>query len=156
MGYSYDYLVAALRCPVTGKVTPADYTTGMTTYLPTEPAMAELGVGDRLEIDPARANAGDYNGYLLVNPVVPGAPVRICQTWECPYCAVFIHWAEIRVEDGTIAAIETVPIDRETLARVNLISVDVVSVVADLTGEPIETLPGTDLVGRLRALLQAR
>lgn len=153
MGYSYDYLVAALRCPVTGKVTPADYTTEMTTYLRTEPAMAELGVGDRLEIDPARVNAQDYDGYLLVNPVAPGAPVRLCQTWECPYCSVFIHWAEIRVEDGTIAAIEAVPINRETLARVNLISVDIVSVVADLTGEPIETLPGTDLVGRLRALL---
>ena len=153
MGYSYDYLVAALRCPVTGKVTPADYTTEMTTYLRTEPAMAELGVGDPLEIDPARVNAQGYDGYLLVNPVAPGATVRLCQTWQCPSCSVFLHWAEIRVEDGTIAAIEAVPIDRETLARVNLISVDVVSIVADRTGEPIESLPGTDLVGRLRELL---
>jgi hypothetical protein len=47
------------------------------------------------------------------------------------------------------AAIETVPID----PRINLISVEVVSIVADRTGEPIETLPGTDLVGALRKRL---
>jgi hypothetical protein len=150
VSYKFDYFVAALKDPVTGRITDADTSTNMATYLRDKPELAYLGVGDRLVIDPERVRINDYSGYYTVHPVEPGEPVRILQSWECPFCTTPLHWAEIVVRNNLIESIIDVPFVRATLERSHLVSDDLISVAADLSGRNVSSLIGEDLVAIVR------
>jgi hypothetical protein len=150
MPYTLDYFVANLKDPVTGRVTEADSSTNMTTYLRDVPELAYLGVGSTLRIDPERIRQNDYSGYRMVRPVEPGEPIRILQNWECPFCATPYHWAEIVVRDNVIESITDVPFTRETFERSHLVADEVISEAAELTGLDVPHLIEADLVSLVR------
>jgi len=153
MPHSYDFFVAAMTCPICGRVSPADTSTNMQTYLRDAPDMASLTVGDALTIDPERIRRQDYEGYLTVNVPEPGEPVRMLLTWECPSCGSPLNWAEVTVRDGTIESIQAVRIDRERFERSHLLSNDSISLAAEVSGQPVRELVGTDIVRLLRETL---
>jgi hypothetical protein len=147
MGYSFDYFVAALRCPVCGQVSPADESTNMQTKIRDQPELAYLGVGHPLHIRPEQMQ---QSGYLTVRWPQPGEAVRILETWECPSCGTTFNWAEIVVADGAIASITEAVLSRETLERIHFISDDAMYVAADLAGVPFTDIVGADAVQILR------
>ena len=100
---AFDIIVAAMRCPVCGELTPLDGSTEMQTRLRAEPDGSYIGVGDLLPTDPRRAR--DYS-YLVVREPLPGEDVVLLHTWRCPACGTAFQWAEIVVHDGRIASIE--------------------------------------------------
>ena len=150
MPHTYDFFVASLKCPVCGKTSLADTSTNMQTYLRDEPDMASLKVGDPLAIDPERIRRGRYDGYLTVRIPKPGEPIRILQTWECPYCGSPANWAEVVVSNGLIESINAVKFDREHFERNSLISNDAISIAADLTRKPFNELVEMDIAQLLR------
>jgi hypothetical protein len=152
MGYTLDYFVAPLRCPVCGNVSPADESTNMQTKIRDNPELAYLGVGHPLEIRPEEMAA---SGYLTIRPPDQSGEIRILQSWECPACGQAFNWAEIVVKDGVIQSIEAVPLDRATLGRANYISDDSIYVAADLTDRPVSDLLDADVVQVLRDTLPA-
>ena len=153
MSHSYDFFVAHLTCPVCGETSPADESTNMQTYIRDAPDMAALKVGDRLDIDPARIQLGDYDGYYVGRAPAPGEAIRLLQTWECPFCGTPTNWAEVVVCNGVIDQIEAVPFDREHVERSHLIGHDAISIAADLTGASFDTLVTQNIVQILRDTL---
>lgn len=150
MGYTFDYFVGTLQCPVCGTVSAADASTNMQTYIRAAPELAYLGVGHPLIIEP---EAMADRGYLTIRRPLPGVPIRILQTWECPTCGAPFNWAEITVGAGTIEHIEAVSLTRKVVEKAHYISNEVISVVAELTGRSFADLRGTDLVQLLREYL---
>jgi uncharacterized protein (UPF0212 family) len=143
MGYSLDYFVGNLQCPVCGNVSEADDSTNMWTYIRDEPELAYLGVGHPLMI---RSEAMEERGYLTVQPIHPGQEIRILQTWECPFCGKSFNWAEIVIREGVIETISAVPLNREVLERANFISTESVDVAAKLTNSSIADLNIAEVV----------
>jgi rubredoxin len=143
MGYSLDYFVANLQCPVCGNVSEADDSTNVWTYIRDEPELAYLGVGHPLTVRP---EAMEDRGYLTVQPVHPGQKIRILQTWECPFCGKSFNWAEIVICEGVIESISAVALNREVLERVNFISTESVDVAARLTNSSIADLNIAEVV----------
>ena len=133
MAYTFDYLVAHMRCPVCGCVTAADDSTEMTTRLRDEPQLAFLGVGDALPVDPARARA---NGYLVLREPSPHEEVVLLHTWVCPHCGSPFQWAKVVVRDGVIASIEPTELDRDAIEGAHYIVDDAKLIAAQLIDEP--------------------
>lgn len=130
MAYSFDYLVAPLRCP-DGAVSPADESTEMTTRLRDEPALAYLGVGDRLEVDTERAR---QSGYLVLREPRPGEPIVLLQTWVCPSDGTPFLWARVVIRGGIITEIRETQLDGATIAGAHFIVDDAKWVAAELAG----------------------
>ena len=73
---TFDYFVADLRCPRCYAITPAG-SVEMQTHIRNEPQLADLGVGDRVEIDPRPEDCG----YLAWHVLVAGEPVHLVDAW---------------------------------------------------------------------------
>lgn len=147
MGYTLDYFVGRLRCPVCGRISEADDSTNMVTAIRTEPELAYLGVGSRVEVE----DADMYDsGYLTVHAPVPGSTIRILQTWECPFCGTAFNWAAIDIRDDVIVRVEAVQLTREELERANYLSTEAISVATQLTGVSTEEALKLDVVATLR------
>jgi len=144
----YDTFMAALRCPVCGRISPADDTTNMTTKLRDEPDGSLFRVGDALAIHHATM---EDSGYYAVQP--PAEPVRIGQIWECPYCHHYPNWAEIVVGDGRIVSMEAIGLDHATLDRLHYLDEDVFYTAETLASRDLRELPRNELVPLLRRLL---
>jgi hypothetical protein len=150
MPHTYDFFVAILKCPVCRKISPADTSTNMQTYLRDEPDMASLKVGDPLAINPERIRRGEYDGYLTVKVPELNESIHILQTWECPYCGSPANWVDVVVRNGLIDSIDDVKFDREHFEKSHLVSNDAISIAGDLTGKPFNELVEIDLVQLLR------
>src|SRR5262245_42470937 len=146
MGYTLDYLAAELTCSRCGAVSPADWSTEMTTRLRDDPQLANLGVGDELPVDTARALA---SGYLLVREPAPDEPVILLHQWTCPACGYAYNWAEVVIEDGVIASIQTIELNQAAFARAHYIVDDVREIAADLAGVRSSLNLGDDEVIRI-------
>jgi rubredoxin len=150
MGYSFDYFVGNLKCPVCGAVSEADESTNMQTYIRDEPDLAYLGVGHPLEI---KTETMKDKHYLTIRLPQPGEEICLLDIWECPICGHPFNWAEIVILDGIINTVKAVPLNREVFEKANFISQECISVVAELTGRSFRDLIGTDLVYLLRERL---
>lgn len=146
----YDTFIAALRCPICGRISPADDTTNMTTKLRDEPDGSFFHVGDALPIDHSTMQD---SGYYAVQP--PSEPVRIGQIWECPHCHHYPNWAEVVVIDGRIASIEAIGLDLAALDRLHYIDEDVFYTAEALSSRDLRELPRDEIVPLLRHLLAA-
>jgi hypothetical protein len=130
-GYTFDYLVAELPCPACGAVSPADGSTDMTTSLRDEPALAYLGVGDELSVDPERAR---NSSYLVLREPSGGEDVVLLHTWSCPACATAFLWARVVVRQGVIASIDATTLDAAAVAGAHYVVDDAKWVAAELAG----------------------
>ncbi len=139
---SYDTFVAELECPQCGSLSPPDGSTGMQTYIRSDPQRHDLGVGDAVEVDLADS------GMLEIRPAEE--PLHLLVPWECPACGASSNWAEIVIEDGVIAAIEAVALDAASFARAHSISRDCDSLAAELAGVPIAEMALRDPLPILR------
>lgn len=148
--FTLDYFVAELRCPRCGFVSRADDSTGMQTYIRTEPQLAWLKVGDPLEIDLSAVNG---RGYLIVQP--PEDPVRILQSWSCPSSGS-INWAEVVVRDGRIESITAVPLDQSTLDRLHLLDAEAKGLAAALSDREFKDVSNNEVITLLRQRLPVK
>ncbi|HLP87924.1 MAG TPA: hypothetical protein VK184_04870 [Nostocaceae cyanobacterium] len=150
MGYTLDYFVASLQCPVCGAVSEADESTNMQTHMRKNPELAYLGVGHPLEIEPKFMRRC---GYLTIQPPQPGQEIRILETWECPSCDAPYNWAEIVVLNDVIKGIVAVEFNRTVFEQAHYVSVECVSIAAELTGRSCSDVIEDDLVKILKELL---
>lgn len=147
MSAGFDFFVGFLKCPVCGRVSAADSSTNMQTYIRDEPELANLGVGQHIDIDPA---AMQEKHYWAIQPIVSDKPIKLLEVWDCPFCGHPANWAEITILDGTIVSVEAVPLNRTIFEDAHFISDECISEASDLTGKPIPELFGADLVQILR------
>ncbi len=150
MGYSFDYFVGNLKCPVCEALSEADESTNIQTYIRDEPDLTHLGVGYPVEIN---TESMEDKHYLTIKLPQPGEKIRILDIWECSTCNHPFNWAEIVVLDGIINRIMAVSLNREVFEQANFISKECVSVVSDLTDRAFRDLIGADLVHLLREQL---
>jgi RNA polymerase subunit RPABC4/transcription elongation factor Spt4 len=124
------YFVAELDCPVCGTRSPADESTDIVTPLLAE-GPAFLAVGDRAdEISWATVS----HWYPVLREPEPGEPIKLLETWACPNCGSE-NWVRITLDDGVVAAIEAVPLTRETILDAHAIASEVERLYRERTGE---------------------
>jgi hypothetical protein len=125
MSYSFDYFVSAMKCSNCGRVSPADSSTGMQTYLRDDPQLENLGVGS---VVGTAFHEMDDKRYLEIS--TPGAEVVLLDTWNCPYCG-HPNWARIVIKNGVITDIHAVELNRETVKVANYVLYDALWLVHD-------------------------
>lgn len=140
MGTSFDYFVGALECPSCGAVSEPDGRTYIQTRLRDDPEGAYLGVGDALEL-PSDIGACEYE--VLREPTA-GEPVHIGEVWCCPSCGAGQRWAEVVIAEGRIRSLRAVDLV-EALPRLHAVCFDVVYLVQEATGLPLDALMRVDL-----------
>lgn len=145
MAYSYDFLVAEMKCPVCGSVSPADDSTEMYTYIRDHPNADFLRAGSLLSIDIASIAGNTCDGYYTIQVPEPGEPIRLLNPWHCPVCGAY-NWAETEVHNNIIVAIFNVPLNRHTLEGSHLISNEADFVAAGLAGIPWNEYKGQNAV----------
>src|SRR5262245_38146603 len=117
----FDVFVAELRCPNCGRVIPITANTAMQTHLRDDADGAELRVGFEFNPHDLTTRSILGSGYALIAEPPPGGPIRLLDVWNCPECGTE-QWAMIAIENGRIARIEAVVLDRATLDAANFIS----------------------------------
>ncbi len=142
MGYTLDYFVAPLKCPICGSISPEDNSTNMQTKIRNKPELAFLIVGCPLLIQP---EVMEDSGYLTVQLPKTGEAIRILQTWDCPNCGTPLNWAEIVVDNGVIQQIIPVILSRQQLDWAHFISDECESTVAHLINQPIQDVVSGDV-----------
>ncbi len=143
MGYTFDYFVAELKCPICGNISEADTSTNMQTYIREKPELASLSTGDELKLPPNITNQKDY---LLINMPKPDEEIRILQTWECPKCGSPFNWAEIVLFQDRIKDIYAVSLTKSIFLKAHLISDECISIAHQMTGLNFEELVKQDIV----------
>jgi RNA polymerase subunit RPABC4/transcription elongation factor Spt4 len=124
------YFVAELDCPVCGTRSPADESTDLVTPLLAS-GTAFLAVGDRAdEITWATVR----HWYPVLREPEPGEPIKLLETWVCPTCGSE-NWARITFDDGVVAAIEAVPLTRETILDAHAIAPEIERLYRERTAE---------------------
>lgn len=115
---TFDQVCASLRCPRCGRRAEDPCAIRMQTRLARTPTMAELHVGDPLRPreDPEEA------GYYRLAEAPDPSRLRVIETWSCPYCDGSFLWAVLIVEGDTLAGVEPVELDDETLAGADYIT----------------------------------
>lgn len=80
--------------------------------------MAELRVGDPLrpKADPEEA------GYYRLSEAPDPSRLRVIETWSCPSCDRSFLWAVLTVVGDTLAGVEPVELDEDTLAGADYIT----------------------------------
>jgi hypothetical protein len=134
MGYTLDYFCADLTCPRCGAVTRSE-DVEIQTKIRADPQLADLRVGDRVgPLDPL--------GYLVMNPP-DGDRVRLVEEWACKAgCGFYPNWVEITIEHDTITRIAPTELDRTTRARVNYITPEARSTLAEVEGKSYTEIRG--------------
>jgi hypothetical protein len=148
--FTFDNFVARLKCPNCGAISPEDISTFMQTHIRDEPSLAYLGVGHPLRVPLADI---DERGYITVRQPCPGQDIRILQTWSCPTCKIWPHWAEVVVHDDVIQSIEPVSLTRSVLDRVHFIEDEARDVAAAVTGQSYADIEREDVVPTLLKVL---
>jgi hypothetical protein len=119
MGYTYDFFVGFLRCPICGVISDADQSTNMQTYIRDEPELSNLGVGYSLKVD--LDNMRDSN-YIPIQSPNLDSEICIIDMWECPSCGAPRNWAKIIVRDRIIQEVSSVSLTWEVLKQTHYIS----------------------------------
>lgn len=121
MSYTFDYIVAELKCPICGNVSKADESTNMQTKICKNSEMRAYAVGDYMDVD-----AGNIveSGYMEVMKPVEENTFKLIDSWECPSCETAYNWALIELIQGQIAGINQVDLSVEQIEAVNYISED--------------------------------
>jgi hypothetical protein len=135
MSYSFDVFVAAMKCFSCGRISPADDSTNMQTYLRDDPQLENLGVGSFVGDS---FNEMRDKHYLTLSKKKDSAE-NLLDTWTCPYCG-YANWAKISIKNGIITEIQSVEISRDTLDKASYISIEVSGVAMYLSGEDYVTV----------------
>lgn len=146
MTYTLDYFVAILKCPHCGTVSLADDSTNMATYIRDQPELTYLGVGHSLTI---RSEEMQERGYLQVQAIQPGKPIRLLHPWECPTCGRS-NWAEIVIQNGVITDISVAILNQTMLDHIHFIHDESKGVAAVLSERSYLDISDEDVVPILR------
>lgn len=115
----HDYLVAELRCPRCGTLSPAGADIDMQTYLRREGAT--LGVGYEFAPADLRTENVVTADYSIVAAPHDAGTLKLLEVWTCPSCETE-QWAMVEIEGRRIARIDAVTMNRATLESANFIS----------------------------------
>ena len=118
MGYSFDFFVAAMQCFNCGRISPADSSTDMQTYLRDDPQLEDLGVGSIVGSD-----LHDMDGKRYLEVSTPSQEAILLDTWNCPYCG-HPNWAQVTITNGVITNIHAVKLNRKTVANATYVLYD--------------------------------
>lgn len=121
MGHTFDYISAALSCPICHSVSKDDGSINMQTKICKNPSMKIYRVGDYLELD----SSIEESGYYCVNKPQSEKSFSILESWECPACGTPFNWAFVKVEGSVISLISEVELS-ELISSVNFVSEDCV------------------------------
>jgi hypothetical protein len=90
-----------------------------------------LSVGYSFESGKLTRENLERNGYVQVNAVPPGAPIRLLDLWSCIDCRSE-RWVLWEIADGELRSVEPVELDRATLDRAHYVN----QLNAELSGLP--------------------
>jgi phage FluMu protein Com len=103
----FDLLVAEMRCPGCGTVSPITAHTNMQTHIRDDADGSALGIGFTFDPrDLTMESLLDASYALLAEPA-PGGPVRVLEVWSCPACKTE-QWGMVTIAEGRIQQIEAV------------------------------------------------
>ncbi len=146
---SLTFFVAALACPHCGSVSPADFTTGMSSHLLPDPGIVEIGVGHEVG---ARLRHWEAEYVKLADPE-PDGQLRALESWSCPVCGRG-SWAEVVVRDDRVESIRDTDLTRAVLDRAHFLTQAMWDEYEQLTGGPVPDDATTEeALARLRAAL---
>lgn len=117
---TFDYFVGPVKCAACGHVCD-DKSSNMQTKLQVRPTLAELTIGEDLDVDWSHVGSA---GYFEVSAPVNADTVSILETWECPNCDKPFNWAKVEIVDGKIESIHEIELSTENLQKANYISVE--------------------------------
>lgn len=117
---TFDYFVGLVRCAECNHVCN-DRSSNIQTKLRVRPTLADLKVGDDLDVDWSDVTSA---GYLKVAEPVNADTVSLLETWECPSCDKPFNWARIEIVTGRIESIREIDLTFESLQSANFISAD--------------------------------
>ena len=80
-----------------------------------------LSVGYRFAPGKLTRESLERNGYVHVNDVPPGGPIRLLDIWSCIDCRAE-RWARWEIADGELRSVELVELDRATLDSAHYIN----------------------------------
>jgi hypothetical protein len=131
----FDFFVGALRCPRCDRVSRADSSTNIQTYIREVADVSELRVGAFVDASPENLQDSEY---MELHPP-GGGERRILSAWECPTCGWPWNWAVIVVRGGVIREISAVAMNSETLSSAHYIhDQDARFLIMQQTGRPWE------------------
>ena len=133
----FDSFAAELPCPACKKVAPSSRPALMQTRIRTDPRGELLRVGDRIDFAPG--GPAD-SGYLEARPAADRARLHLLEIWACPHCEATPNWAEVVLQGDTVLCIDAVGLDRDTLARVDYVTGELLYYFDDIVGEPLYLL----------------
>jgi hypothetical protein len=146
VSYSFDVFVAVMKCFNCNRVSLADESTNMQTYLRDKPQLENLGIG--MFVGEHRDEA---DGYLKISN--PNETVTLLDTWDCSYCN-HRNWAKITIEKGLITDIMAVKLDRSSYNESNYISQGVSSDAMYLSGNDYATVKNNGVLETLEEYLK--
>jgi hypothetical protein len=143
----YDLFIATLRCPGCDAPVPAEIQTHLRGVMADGTGFTVGSVIDPYYLAPEELAAA---GYVPVVPPPPGANITLLDTWDCAACGTE-QWARTTfAPDGTISAIEAVPLDRASLATAGYVSgQDAALLATSLSGKPVDAEDSVEVLLRL-------
>lgn len=129
----YDYFVAALTCPSCGSVSPADSSTNMQTHVRRNAEGMEIPAGYQLDAIDMQDDRIRGAGYLSIDGTRADRKIRLLEQWECPTCG-HENWSRVTIDQGMIVTIESITLDRATLATAQFITENCFLLAARLSG----------------------
>ena len=132
MKYSYDFLVGPMKCIICKRVSLADESTNMQTYIRDLPNLENLGVGSFIG-----QHFNEADGYLKISQ--PHEKIILLDTWNCTYCG-YRNWARIVVIAGEIKSIEAVELEINEYRIANYISQEASNDASYLSGYDYKTV----------------
>lgn len=138
----YDYLVAELRCPGCGTISPTTAYTNLQTHIRGGGADgSELTVGTSLAPVYLTTDHLVSAGYALITLPKTADSLRLLDVWICPVCNTE-QWAMIEIGSGRIMHIEAVMMNRATFEAAHFIDdAHAELLAAELLGFPVTEFP---------------
>jgi hypothetical protein len=149
MNYSLDFFVAAMKCFNCERISPADDSTNMQTYLRDDPQLENLGFGSFVGDS---CNEMRDKHYLEISKRQDNTQILL-DTWTCPYCG-YSNWARISIKNGIITEIKSVEISRDTLCNATYVSIEISGVAMYLSDKDYETVKRNGILETLEKYLK--
>ena len=90
-------------------------------------------MGYRLDAIDAQDDHIRAAGYLPIDGPRVDRKTRLLEQWECPTCG-HENWSSVTIDQDTIVTIESIILDRVTLARAQFITENCYLLAAQLSG----------------------
>lgn len=119
MTYTFDYIVAPLKCVKCGLVSKEDQWTNMQTKICKHPTLSCLGLGTKLDLIENIEDAG----YLCLNKPIKHDCFTFLDFWSCAHCDE-INSSIINILESIIFSIIGMPLGKYEISNINYVSYD--------------------------------